>query len=589
MKRFFLFIGLCLSSCANLEFPPVAVTDVTLDTEQIELSVGESRKLTATISPSDATNQKVIWFSSDASIAEVIEGVVIANKIGTSRITVKTDDGSKTATCNVIVKENGENISTQKITLSQQTINVGFEPYTYEISVTSPCSWIAEAKNDWLIIESQTGIAGTEVLSFRVEHNDGEKERKGTIVIKNSDYNLIAELYVIQQEFIPSISYEFENLSFSMEGGEQFVKISANVEYDAISSAEWLTIIKNKDGYTISAPSHYETDDRTAEIVITNEKYGITKTLQVSQYGIGDDKILYTSSDNSVIQPSELFISANIVSNTYENGKGIIQFDKALTEVVNSAFYGSQNLTSVLIPKSVTRIGTEAFAFCENLENVTMSENVIHIDEWAFIACSKLKNIIIPDTVISIGHSAFGSCASLESVTIPESVNSIGKSAFADCTNLSEFKGKFASDDGRCLVVDGVLNSFAFAGLTEYITPKNVTSIGIYAFTGRSGLKKVTISEGVTEIGYRAFVECITIETVIIPESVTTIGEDAFGSCWRLENVYCRPVCPPTGNMDMFFDNASNRKIYVPTASVEAYKAKEFWRNYSEDIIGYSF
>jgi hypothetical protein len=41
--------------------------------------------------------------------------------------------------------------------------------------------------------------------------------------------------------------------------------------------------------------------------------------------------------------------------------------------------------------------------------------------------------------------------------------------------------------------------------------------------------------------------------------------------------------------MDMFFDNASNRKIYVPTASVEAYKAKEFWRTYSEDIIGYSF
>ena len=119
MKRFFLFIGLCLSSCANLEFPPVAVTDVTLDTEQIELSVGESRKLTATISPSDATNQKVIWFSSDASIAEVIEGVVIANKIGTSRITVKTDDGSKTATCNVIVKENGENI---KLINSQKKI-----------------------------------------------------------------------------------------------------------------------------------------------------------------------------------------------------------------------------------------------------------------------------------------------------------------------------------------------------------------------------------------------------------------------------------------------------------------------------------
>ena len=39
----------------------------------------------------------------------------------------------------------------------------------------------------------------------------------------------------------------------------------------------------------------------------------------------------------------------------------------------------------------------------------------------------------------------------------------------------------------------------------------------------------------------------------------------------------------------MFLNNASGRKIYVPTASVSAYKAKQYWSDYADYIEGYNF
>lgn len=84
-----------------------AVTYVRLDQESFTLSAGESKKLTASISPSNATNQNVTWTSSDTTIATVDDrGLVSAKRDGNALITVKTIDGAKTATASVKV-ENG--------------------------------------------------------------------------------------------------------------------------------------------------------------------------------------------------------------------------------------------------------------------------------------------------------------------------------------------------------------------------------------------------------------------------------------------------------------------------------------------------
>lgn len=83
--------------------PSVPVTSVSLDKDSIELWPDRTATLTATVAPNNATNKNVSWSSSNTSVATVADGVVTAKAVGSTIITVTTQDGSKTDTCEVTV------------------------------------------------------------------------------------------------------------------------------------------------------------------------------------------------------------------------------------------------------------------------------------------------------------------------------------------------------------------------------------------------------------------------------------------------------------------------------------------------------
>lgn len=86
------------------DVPDVRVTGVKLDITSKSIAVGESFALKATVSPGNATMRSVSWSSSDETVATVdADGIVTALKVGSCKITVATDDGNKTATCEVSV------------------------------------------------------------------------------------------------------------------------------------------------------------------------------------------------------------------------------------------------------------------------------------------------------------------------------------------------------------------------------------------------------------------------------------------------------------------------------------------------------
>lgn len=99
---FLLSVGVALTSCEE-EPQPIAVQSVSLDKTSIEITVGETLKLTATVAPDNADNPAVAWTSSDPGVASVQDGIVTAHKEGMAKITVRTNDGGKTATCDVTV------------------------------------------------------------------------------------------------------------------------------------------------------------------------------------------------------------------------------------------------------------------------------------------------------------------------------------------------------------------------------------------------------------------------------------------------------------------------------------------------------
>ena len=307
--------------------------------------------------------------------------------------------------------------------------------------------------------------------------------------------------------------------------------------------------------------------------------------------------------------------SITIPNSVTEIGSGAFTGCSSLTSITipnsvewigDSTFSGCRSLTNITIPSSIAEIGRRTFSGCSNLTSITIPESVTSIGGYAFYDCSSLTSITIPNSVTSIGDEAFKGCSSLTSITIPESVTEIGWRAFSGCSSLKcvrvgnpdcyeyfksegvpdiTFGGKNASENGRCLIVDGKLVKFIANGLTECYIPEGVTTIGYYAFRDCSSLTritipnsvtsiesgtfsgctgeliincdipdgertprggfgyhyyyplmgskftKVTIGDDVTRIGDYAFYDCDTIEQLTIGNSVLEIGTSAFKGC----------------------------------------------------------
>ena len=85
----------------------VKVTGVSLNKTSAEIYLNNDTgfSVSATVSPSNATNKNITWSSSNSNIASVNNGYITAHNPGAAIITVKTVDGNKQASINVVVKK----------------------------------------------------------------------------------------------------------------------------------------------------------------------------------------------------------------------------------------------------------------------------------------------------------------------------------------------------------------------------------------------------------------------------------------------------------------------------------------------------
>lgn len=139
-------------------------------------------------------------------------------------------------------------------------------------------------------------------------------------------------------------------------------------------------------------------------------------------------------------------------------------------------------------------------------------------------------------------------------ITIPDSVTSIGGNAFGYCT-----------------------------GLTSIVIPDSVTSIGTYAFQSCSGLTNIDIPDSVTSISNQAFQNCSGMTSCTIGSGITSISEAAFKNCRSLTSITVNATTPPTLGTTVF-DNTNDCPIYVPSGSVDTYKAASGWSTYASRI-----
>ncbi|MBP3383677.1 MAG: leucine-rich repeat protein [Tidjanibacter sp.] len=677
-------------------------------TVECEVIIPEEAKSWISIAP--ATRALV----SESATLTVAENTTYSERSAVVKV-VKVGDNTLFAEYTINQVQNDAIIADENNTFNlkgwAQSINIAYQT-NVECEVVTP----EEAKS-WITLAPATRALVNESATLNIAENNTGAERSAVVkVVAANNKELVAE-YTITQ-----------NQRYFMEYTSTYGTVTP---YD--SSAFDATIIRNE---YIDGKGYIDFDAPVTSIGY--QAFYECTSLKSITIPDGVTSIVgafwYCTSLTSVTIPDSV---TEIGVAAFGNCSSLtsVTIPDSVTSIGESAFGGCSSLTSITIPDSVTSIGSYAFNRCKSLTSVTIPDGVTQIGEWTFAGCTSLTSVTIPDSVTSIGESAFRDCPSLKSVTIGNGVTEIGYHAFYNCTSLTSFQGKLASEDGRCLIKDGVLFSFVPAGLTEYTIPDSVTSIGDYAFEGCSGLKSLTIPDSVADIGYRvfegctgeltvncdihsgaldengnilsiftnskftkviigsgvdyigprgfegctgelivncnisdggyydivgysgaftgskftkvtigdevtrigeyafnscsslksvtignkvttikksAFYGCSGLANVTIPDSVTTIGSDAFNKCTSLtsvtigngvttiekyafnncsslKEVYCKPTTPPTGGSYMFGSNASGRKIYVPTASVEAYRAASYWSYDASAIVGYDF
>lgn len=358
------------------------------------------------------------------------------------------------------------------------------------------------------------------------------------------------------------------------------------------------------------------------------------------------NQIWYTSSDGAVINPAARYFSAVIVSNIYEQGRGIIEFNKQVTDIGWNAFMGCKTLTSVILPMGVTEICDGAFCGCSALEQVVIPDSVIKIGKQSFAGCTALKSISIPNCVEKIGEDAFDSATIVTSrqkampqsneiwyttadnsttellaqisdaqvvensytngkgiIKFDKELSQLANNAFYGNTSLTSITlpegitaiGNYAFSSCRSLISISLpqslksIGSCAFEGclaLNSVELEQGVESIGQYAFTGCLLLKSFTIPDNVTTIPEGLFFGCRELNTLTIGSSVTAIEGHAFERCQKLRQFYCRALTPQFSCAALKL--APGSKVFVPQSAVDAYRQAEEWSKAADRIVGYS-
>ncbi len=344
---------------------------VSLSDSSLSLYVGESEVLTATVSPSTALNKDVTWASSNPNVATVSSfGTVEAVSIGTTTITVTTDDGGYTDTCDV-------------------TVNSAF---LYNESTGTITGYVGRDTN--VIIPSN--INGTIITS-----------------IGDNAFSLNTE---ITQVTIPD--------TVTLIGAYAFANCSAlstvSIPSSVVDIGEWAFVmctslteiaVSDMNNHYVSENGILYSKDKTSLILYPSNMSATGYIIPKSTTRI-EKAAFYNCLNLSSIT---LHDGINYIgASAFYNCQNLtnISLPKNIADIYSHTFYKCSSLNNLAIPSNIVTIGENAFYQCTQLTEVNVPRSVTTIGFGAFQECSNLVKITLLDSVTSIESNAFSNCNS---------------------------------------------------------------------------------------------------------------------------------------------------------------------------------
>jgi len=316
----------------------------------------------------------------------------------------------------------------------------------------------------------------------------------------------------------------------------------------------------------------------------------------------------------------EAVLMANGVSS---DGVGITMEDAAkVTSIGTTWFYQNTEITSfnelkyftgVTAIKANASTGKGSFEGCTSLTSIAFPPSLTSVGQRAFLGCSALSNVENIEVLKTIALNAFYNCTSLafEELNL-ENLTSLGQNALYGVKIKKLNLGKVTS-------LPSAINTSQNYGdksvLEEVVLPEGLTTIPGYSFYQYSVLSSINLdnivevspyavegvavpkmifSDGFTKIGLRGASKNTALTLVDFPSTTTSIGDSSFVYCSALATVICRATTPPSLVNNAFGAGMSTAAqtpialgtgvIYVPDASLEAYKTATNWSQYSDRI-----
>ena len=286
------------------------------------------------------------------------------------------------------------------------------------------------------------------------------------------------------------------------------------------------------------------------------------------------------------------------ISFTFYNNKTLekVTWPSTVTAIPSGMFSGCSSLKTVENIKEVTLIGNEAFRYCNNLieldlgscgisssafsgcsklQSIGESAKCTFVGDYAFSGCSSLEKIDL-SMCTSVGSGSFNGCSSLQTVGNPK-LTSIPDGAFEGCSSLVNI------DLSKCTTVGS--SAFYWCRKLLNVNTSNCAYIGGNAFYGCSSITEVDLSACKT-LGYNAFWGS-RISKVSLPETLKSMGYQCFGNVKEYTFNGTQPAVLAEGNGSPAFSGTSFI-IRVPESAVDAYKAADIWKNYTDKIFSIS-